>query len=154
MEDIESVPAPAPMPAPPSHRLRTILFTIVLVAIAFAAGYVPKELEVRKLRTSLSAAELDLRLANLHRMLGVASEEAARNNYANAAAAAQSFLNDCRALTQEGRFTEQPRTQEAISSYIVTMNDLLPRITDGDPAVKEQLTGLYLAMDGVVQRRL
>jgi hypothetical protein len=137
-----------------SRSFSTILLTLVLIAIAFGAGYVPKWLEVRRLQSTLKSTTFDLRLANLHRQLGVASHEAQRNNYANAANAAQTFFDGCRALAREDAFSDQPRTREAISAYAGYADDIIPRLISGDPMVREKLAGLYLAMDGVLQRRL
>jgi hypothetical protein len=138
----------------PTRTFRTILLTLVLIAIAFGAGYVPQWLEARRLRTSLNTITLELRLANLHRQLGVASHEAQRNNYANAADAARVFFDGCRALSREEVFAGQPRTREAISAYAGYADDIVPRLISGDPLVREKLAGLYLAMDGVLKRRL
>ena len=127
---------------------------VLLVAIAFGAGYVPKALEARHLRATLEKTTLDLRLANLHRQLGVASQEAQRSNYANAAAAARTFFDGCRQLSHEPVFMDQPRTREAIAAYAGYGEDIVPRLTNGDPTVREKLGGLYLAMQGVLDRRL
>lgn len=130
------------------------MITLVLALAAFGAGYIPKQLEVRRLRTTLKTTTLDLRLASLHRQLGVASHEAQRNNYANAADAARAFFDGCRRLSQEEAFENQPRTREAIAAYGGYADDIVPRLVNGDPTVREKLAALYLAMDGVLQRRL
>lgn len=127
---------------------------LAIAAISFGAGYIPKELDNRDLRAKLKTTELDLRLANLHRQLGVASEEANRNNFANAANAARTFFAGCRAIAQDDAFAEQPRTRTAISTYAGYENDLIPRLTSADPSAKEKLGALYLAMEGVLERRL
>ncbi len=143
-----------PTQAPTTHRLRTVVITLTLVMIAFGAGYVPKTLENRRLRASLAITTMDLKLANLHRQLGLASSEAQRNNYASAADAARTFFDGCRALAQEPAFAQQPRTREAIAAYAANADDIVSRLTAGDPGVKEKLIGLFVAMDGVLQRRL
>jgi hypothetical protein len=139
---------------PPPRRFRTFLLTLVLVAIAFAAGYIPKELELRRTAATLKTTELDLRLANLHRQLGVAAQEAQRNNFANAATAARVFFDGCRALAQDEAFAAQPRTRTALEVYAGYADDILPRLANADPTVKEKLAGLYFAMDGVLARRI
>jgi hypothetical protein len=152
MVDMEEIPKEV---QPRSSRsFSTVLLTLVLIAIAFGAGYVPKWLEVRRLRSELKTTTFELRLSNLHRQLGVASHEAQRNNYANAANAARTFFDGCRALSREDAFPDQPRTREAIAAYAGYADDIIPRLISGDPLVREKLAGLYLAMDGVLQRRL
>ena len=141
-------------PAPRPRRFRTFVLTLVLVAIAFAAGYIPKELALRRTAATLKTAELDLRLANLHRQLGVAAQEAQRNNFANAATAARVFFDGCRELAQNEAFAEQPRTRTALAVYAGYADTILPRLANADPTVKEQLAGLFFAMDGVLARRI
>jgi hypothetical protein len=128
--------------------------TLAIAALAFAGGYVPKELELRDLRATMKTTDLDLRLANLHRQLGVASEEAQRNNFASAATAARAFFAGCRTIAQDEAFAEQPRTRTAISAYAGYEDDIILRLTNADPSVKEKLGALYLAMQGVLDRRL
>jgi len=140
--------------APPPRRFRVIVLTIILVAIAFLAGYVPKDLEARRLRAELKQAELDLRLANLHRQLGVASHEAQRNNYSVAASSARAFFDGCGAVASSEPFENQPRTRAALAAYAASKDKILGELAVGDPVVKQRLAGLYLAMEGVLQRRI
>ena len=147
---------PPAKPAPPAKSrsvFRTILWTVLLLAFAFGLGYGPKELERRRLAATLERTELDLRLANLHRQLGVASHEAQRNNFATASTAARAFFDGCRSVVHEGDFTEQPRTKLALQAYASTSDTVLGELANADPAVKERLASLYLTMDGVLQRR-
>jgi hypothetical protein len=134
-------------------RLRTIVVTGIFLVIAFAAGYVPQEIEKRRLAATLEKTELDLRLANLHRQLGVASHEAQRNNFATAAEAARQFFDGCRALATEHDFEGQPRTHGALQAYAQSADVILGQLATADPAAKERLAGLYLTMNGLLERR-
>ncbi len=147
-------PSKAPPPPPPPRRARAFVIAVILIVLAFLGGYVPKEIEVRRLRATLAKTELDLKLANLHRQLGIASHEAQRNNYASAANAARVFFDGCRALAASEPFTDQPRTKNALYAYAGSSDAILAQLALGDPATKERLAGLYLAMEGVLQRRL
>ncbi|HET8796064.1 MAG TPA: hypothetical protein VFO89_00145, partial [Thermoanaerobaculia bacterium] len=84
-------------PSPPARprRFRWFVITLLLLAIAWASGHVPQRLENRKLQEQLAKLQLDHDLAQLHRRLGVAAQEAMRNNYASAATAAGAFFNGC-----------------------------------------------------------
>ena len=134
-------------------RLRTIIVTAIFLAIAFAAGYVPQEMDKRRLTERLEKTDLDLRLANLHRQLGVASHEAQRNNYATAGEAARAFFDGCRAVASEYSFEGQPRTHGALQAYAQSADIVLGQLATGDPASKERLAGLYLTMNGLLERR-
>lgn len=148
-------PAPPPTTAEP-HRQRstakTALVTLVLMAAAFAAGFVPKQIEATRATRTLETTAFDLRLANLHRQLGVASHEAANSNYPAAGAAAQAFFEGCRTLAGDPALKDHPRTSIALASYADSANLTLERIALGDPAVREQLASLYLTMNGVIER--
>jgi len=121
--------------------------------VAFGAGFIPNELANRRLTRTLQTATLDLRLANLHRQLGVASHEAQRNNFAVASDAARVFFDGCRTLTQEYPFTDQPRTKTALTAYGASGDLVLGQLANGDPTVKDRLASLYLTMNGVLARR-
>ena len=129
------------------------LLVIVLLAIAFGAGYVPPWMEARTLRAELQQTKLDLRLANLHRRLGVASHEAQRNNFASAGEQARIFFNECAALAQAESFADDPRTRVALESYAAQRDEIMALLAAADPAVRERLAGLYLTFDGVLERR-
>lgn len=149
-----SKPAPPPIAAPPRQRstAKTALVTFVLMAAAFAAGFVPKQIEATRATRTLGATTFDLRLANLHRRLGVASHEAANSNYPAAGAAAQAFFEGCRTLAGDPALKDHPRTSIALASYASSANLTLERIALGDPAVREHLASLYLTMHGVIER--
>ena len=123
------------------------------MVIAFLAGYVPKELELRRTRAQLDTATLDLQLSDLHRRLGVASHEAQRNNFGVAMNEARVFFDGCRKLTYEGNFASQPRTKLALTAYGSQGDLILGQLANADPTVKEQLASLYLTMNGVIGRR-
>jgi len=108
-------PATTATPAPKKARLsvRALLWIAFLLAFAFFLGYGPKEWERRQVEATLQSTRRDLRLANLHRQLGVATQEAQRNNFGNASAAARTFFDGCRAVLDEYDFEELPRTKMA-----------------------------------------
>jgi hypothetical protein len=133
---------------------RTLVLIALLIALAFGLGYGPKEWERRKLAAQLEQTELDLRLANLHRQLGIASYEAERNNFASSAAAARVFFDGCRSVVNEYKFENQPRTRLALQSYAASSDQILGQLANADPAVKERLASLFLTMNGLLERRL
>jgi hypothetical protein len=152
MQDASPTPTPPPAPRKRSSFTFPLLMVLLLVA-AFLGGYIRPTLQARKLKTTLQTTMLDLRLATLHRRLGVASHEAQRNNYASANEAAREFFEGCRALLQSEAFANEPRTRTALTAYASYQEDITTKLTLADPQVKEQLAGMYLAMDGVLARR-
>jgi hypothetical protein len=130
-----------------------MLWIALLLLFAFGLGYVPKELERRRLTESAHALKVDLHVATLHRQLGVASHEAQRNNFANATKAAREFFAGCRIVVHEYPMEDQPRTRLALQAYASTSDKVLGQLANADPVAKEQLASMYLAMDGVLTRR-
>lgn len=137
-----------------SNRGRTFLVVVFLVAAAFLGGFVPNWMKVRTLRTTLATAETQLELADLHRLLGVASHEAQRNNYGSAGEAAGRFFTECAELAKNEAFAEEPRTRVALESYAAQRDQIMALIAAADPAVRERLLTMYLTMNGVLARRL
>jgi hypothetical protein len=151
---MQPAPSAASVPAPRRRRTaKSFLGILLLLGAIFAAGYVPATMKNRRLEATLQTAALDLRLANLHRKLGVASQEAQRNNYASAAAAANEFFDGCRALVRDDPFDDEPRTRGAIAAYASYDDEISVMLATANPRAKERLASLYLTMDGVLQRR-
>lgn len=152
-------PAVAPPPVPPAERPRSrmsprfLLVLLLLLGAAFLVGYGPATLQARKHERALKTVQFELRLANLHRRLGVAAEEAQRNNFGSATAAAREFFDGCAAIAQSEAFPEEPRTKNAITSYAAQRDEIMAQLANMDPQVRERLASMYLVMDGVLARR-
>lgn len=157
MQPAPPLPPPASKPAPPppprGNAGKRFLIVVFLIAVAFAGGFIPKWLEARELRAQLEHTDLQLRLTNAHRMLGVASQEAQRSNYANAAQAAARFFDECATLARMDAFEKEQRTRVALLSYTAQRDEIMALLSAGDPAARERLAGLFLTMDGVLARR-
>jgi hypothetical protein len=153
----DEVTPPPPLPTPPPARRgsgKRVLLVLLLLIAAFLGGYVPATWRARNAETALDKTQFELRLANLHRVLGVAAGEALRNNYASAGGSARVFFDGCTALTQSNAFANEPRTQVAFSSYAAQRNEIMVQLADANPQVKERLASMYLTMDGVLGRRV
>lgn len=150
-----ATPPPAPAAPPPPRRRtgRNFLIVLVLLAAAFLGGYIPQWLEARALRTTLQTTELQLRLAEVHQLLGVASHEAQRSNYASASDAARGFFDQCATLARSGALDAEPRTQTALLGYAAQRDEVMSLLAAADPAVRERLASMYLTMNGVLARR-
>ena len=144
---------PKPPPPPRGNAGRRFLLVLFLLAAAFLGGFVPQWLEVRSLRATLAATDLQLRLTEAHRTLGVASQEAMRNNYANAAQAAAQFFDQCATLARSDAFAKEPRTQVALLSYTQQRDEVMALLSAGDPASRDRLATMFLTMEGVLERR-
>ena len=132
---------------------RRFLLVVFLLAAAFLGGFIPQWIKVRNLSTEVQTLDLQLRLANAHRLVGVASEEAQRSNYASAAQAAAQFFDQCATLARTESFEKQPRTRVALLSYTAQRDQVMALLSAADPAAREKLMGMFLTMDSVLARR-
>lgn len=145
---VETAPEPVR-----KQRAKTAIIAAVLMIAAFLAGYVPKHLEASRSAEALRETQRALRLATLHRQLGLASLEAQRNNYPAAAQAAHAFFDGCRAAAEELDLSDRPRTRLALEAYASSAPEIMTQLNLGNPAMKERLASLYLTMHGVIERK-
>jgi hypothetical protein len=146
-------PKPAPAPPPRGNAARRFLLVVFLLAAAFLGGFIPQWLEARGLRAEMERTALQLRLADAHRLLGVASQESQRNNYASAAQAAARFFDEAATLARVDAFEEEQRTRVALLAYTAQRDEIMSLLAAGDPMVRDRLAGLFLTMNGVIERR-
>lgn len=148
-------PSSTPIPAPTRHRPspKFVIAILLLIIAAFLLGFIPERLAARRLAASLHETELELRLANLHRTLGVASHEAMRNNFSSAGSAARAFFDGCRTLAEQEPMPDRPRTHGALVAYAQSADVTMAELAAADPRAKERLASLYLTMQGLLERR-
>ena len=148
--------ATPPAPPPPTRRRlsgKSLLTILILLVLAFLGGYIPPKLQARQIEKTLAATEVDLQLATLHRQLGLAALEAQRMNYASAAQAASRFFDGARRLADAGVFPKQPRTQMAIGAYAAARDMVMGQLATADPQGAQKLSGMFFAMEGVIERK-
>ena len=146
-------PAPSVARAPRRPAPRTLALLILAAIVVFLAGWLPATMSLRRAREELRATRLDLALANLHRQLGVAAVEAHRGNFVSAEESARRFFDGCRELTATEPFPNEPRTRAAIAAYASSGDSVAQQFAVSDPQVVERLSGMFLAMAGVLERR-
>ena len=130
-----------------------IFAMVLLLGAMFLAGYIPQRLENRRLQETLRTTEVQLRLADLHRQLGLATLEAQRFNYANAGAAASRFFDGCAQLAGDPALANEPRTRTALGAYAASRDQIAGQLAMADPQAAQRLAGMFFAMNGVVARR-
>ncbi len=137
----------------PRHGFRNFVLVMLLLCAAYGAGYIPEHLERKRADESLAMLTRTDDLSELHRQLGVASHEAMRNNYASAAEAAKVFFDGCREFLEKYPLDDQPRTKATLQTWIAQRDSIMARLAAADPSSREQLAGMFLAMNGVIERK-
>jgi hypothetical protein len=139
--------------APRTHRFRNFVIFLLLLLGAYGAGYIPERMARSRTTEELNRLTFDHDLSELHRRLGVASHEAMRNNYASAAQSAQVFFEKCNDVLQKYPFENEPRTKYTLSTFANSRDAIMTQLATGDPASRERLMNMFLALDGVLTRR-
>ena len=150
---MQPAPTPPPPPAARSRRPALVIGGLVLLAAVFLGGFVPQKLRADRLEETLRVTQLDLELARLHRILGIATLEAQRNNFASAARATTVFFDGCQRLTGDAGLAKEPRTRIALGAYANSRDEFAVQLAQADPQVAQRLASLYFTMEGVLSRR-
>lgn len=146
-------PKPLPPPAPRGNAGRRFLTIVFLIALAFLGGFVPQWLELRRLRAEVARMDLQLRFANVHGLLGMAAQMAQRGHYPDAMKYAVRFFDEAATLARTDALEQEQRTRVALLSYTAQRDEIIRMLHTNDPAAAARLGGLYLTMEGVLERR-
>jgi hypothetical protein len=111
----------------------------VLIAV-FGAGYVPSCVSARSAEQRNIRLQQNLKLADLRGHLGMASYEANRNNYANAAQQSTDFFNGLRETINDASDATLKQNLEKIAAR---RDEITTNLAQADPAVKEKLAQTY-----------
>lgn len=111
----------------------------VLIAV-FAAGYIPSCVGARSAEERNTRLQQNLKLAELRGHLGMASYEANRNNYANAAQQSTEFFNGLRETISS---TNDAALKQNLEKFSARRDEITTNLAQADPAVKEKLAQAY-----------
>lgn len=116
----------------------------ILIAV-FLLGYVPSCVSARNTQEQNARLVHELSLANLRGRLGMASYEANRNNYANAAQFSTEFFNGLREAIDN---TKDETMKQKLESMLARRDEIISNLAQTDPAVKEKLAQMYADFSG------
>jgi hypothetical protein len=111
----------------------------VLIAV-FALGYIPSCVSARSAEERNIRLQQNLKLADLRGHLGMASYEANRNNYANAAQQSTEFFNGLRETISS---TNDASLKQNLEKFLARRDEITTNLAQADPAVKEKLAQAY-----------
>jgi hypothetical protein len=120
--------------------LKKVAVAAGVLIVVFAAGYIPSCVGARSAEERSIRLQQNLKLADLRGHLGMASYEANRNNYANAAQQSTEFFNVL--LETIGNTSDAPLKQN-LEKFLARRDEITTNLAQADPAVKEKLAQAY-----------
>lgn len=107
---------------------------------AFLIGYVPSCMSARNAEEEKARLERRLKLTDLRGRIGMASYEANRNNYANAAAFSSEFFN---LLAETVNASTDDALKQRLQPLLARRDEITTNLAQADPSVKDKLAQMY-----------
>jgi hypothetical protein len=117
-----------------------IIVVIILLVMAFLAGFVPQYLKVKRLEQDLSVATRENALAQLRDLAGLAFVQASQKNYGLAAGTSQQFFSRTREAASQ---TPDPSGRQAFEQLLASQDKITAELAKGDPEVLNDLQVLF-----------
>jgi hypothetical protein len=117
-----------------------IIVVIILLVMAFLAGFVPQYLKVKRLEQDLSVATRENALAQLRDLAGLAFVQASQKNYGLAAGTSQQFFSRTREAASQ---TPDPSGRKAFEQLLASQDRITAELAKGDPEVLNDLQVLF-----------
>lgn len=122
---------------------------VVVVLIAFLAGFVPQWLIAGELRHEKARVEARVDGYETLAILGMAGYEANRNNFASAAESATRFFDR---LQRVAGATSDVDARQKLKELETRRDEITANLAAADPAVKQKLADMYAALFAVMMK--
>jgi hypothetical protein len=117
-----------------------IIVVIILLIIAFLAGFVPQYIKVERLENDLSVARQENALAQLRDLAGLAFVQASQKNYGLAAGTSKQFFSRTREVANG---TPDANRRKALEDLLASQDKITAELAKGDPEALGDLQGLF-----------
>ncbi len=117
-----------------------IVVVIILLIIAFLAGFIPQHLKVNRLENDLSVARRENAVAQLRDLAGLAFVQASQKNYGLAAGTSQQFYSRTREAANQ---TPDASGRKALEDLLASQDRIAAELAKGDPEVLGDLQVLF-----------
>lgn len=142
-----------PKPVKTTPSMRRVVTYGVLPLVAFLVGFVPMWLKSREYSSSLSQAELQLKLARIQNALASAVIDARRGDYEPARQAASGFFTSLRAETDKGDDSVFSHAQrDGVQPLFTRPDEIITLLARSDPASADRLSDLYVSYREIMNR--
>ncbi|HET9531632.1 MAG TPA: hypothetical protein VFQ92_14845 [Blastocatellia bacterium] len=132
----------------PQEPVKKIVIAAGALIAAFLIGYVPSCVSARNAEEEKARLERRLKLADLRGRIGMASYEANRNNYANAAAFSSEFFN---LLAETINTSTDDALKQTLQPLLARRDEITTNLAQADPSVKDKLAQMYAEVFQVTQ---
>ena len=117
-----------------------IVVVIILLIIAFLAGFIPQYLKVKRLENDLSVARRENAVAQLRDLAGLAFVQASQKNYGLAAGTSQQFYSRTREAANQA---PDASGRKALEDLLASQDKIAAELAKGDPEVLGDLQVLF-----------
>jgi hypothetical protein len=124
----------------PREPVKKIVIAAGALIAAFLIGYVPSCMSARNAEEGKARLERRLKLTDLRGRIGMASYEANRNNYANAAAFSSEFFN---LLAETVNASTDDALRQRLQPLLARRDEITTNLAQADPSVKDKLAQMY-----------
>lgn len=118
------------------NLMKKLAIALGILIIAFLIGYVPSMISSRATEQQNVELEHKIKAAELGSQLAMASYEANRNNYANAAQFSSRFFDGVGGIIGE---TKDQALKQKLQGMLARRDEVTANIAQADPSVKEKL---------------
>lgn len=123
-----------------AKNIRTlIIFWIGTVAIAYLAGYVPKQLQLRDDRAQIANLNSKLDLTQLQSLAGSLYLQTSERNYGLAEQTSSEFFNQLRTFVNQ---VDDTRLKQMLMELSNSQDEINAGIANGDPTVLPKVEDL------------
>ncbi len=117
-----------------------IIVVIVLLIVAFLAGFVPQYIKVTRLEKDLSIARQENTLAQLRDLAALAVVQASQQNYGLAAETSRQFFSRTREVANQ---TTDTNGRKALEDLSASQDKITGELATGDPEALGDLQRLF-----------
>ena len=121
--------------------MNKIIVVVVLLIVAFAAGFLPQYAKGKRLERELGEARQENSLAHLRDLAGLAYLQASQKDYGLAGGTSTRFFD--RTLEVANR-TPNPSARKPLEDLLNRRDQITGALARGDPEVLSDLQGLWV----------
>lgn len=118
-----------------------LIVVVVLLMVAFSAGFIPQYAKGKRLERELGEARSESSLAQLRDLAGLAYLQASQKDYGLAGATSTSFFNRAREVANQ---TPDSSGRKPLEDLLSLRDQITGELARGDPGVVNDLQDLFV----------